>query len=126
MATSRELLADTKALERLQHDYWVLEKSATPSALLLPNWVPVPGKIKRLLALKNLYFNLLKFVDKRRAATIPNSDAIDFMIAQGKTNEEVVGVRKSLFICRDNAHNQVIIGCARSNLCGRSQYRDYW
>lgn len=99
MATSRELLADVKALKRLQHYYWVLEKSATPTALLLP-WFPGPSKIRRLLALKNLYFDLLKFVEKRRSATVPNSDAIDFMLAQGKTNEEIIGVRtQSVSLC---------------------------
>jgi hypothetical protein len=98
MATSGELLVDMKALTRLQHYYWVLEKSATPSALLLP-WFPGPSKIRRLLALKNLYLDLLKFVERRRAATVPNSDAIDFMLAQGKTNEEVIGVCNFLIVC---------------------------
>jgi sterol 14-demethylase len=92
MATCRELLNNQKDVKRLQNDYFRLEKSATPSAVLFP-WLPGYSQIKRLLALKNLYYALLKYVKIRRAAAVPSTDAIDLMLAQGKTDQEIIGVR---------------------------------
>jgi len=91
MTTCRELLNNQKDVKRLQQDYFRLEKSATPTAVLFP-WLPGYSQIKRLLALKNLYFALLKYVKIRKAAPVPSADAIDVMLAQGKTDQEIIGI----------------------------------
>jgi len=44
MASCTELAVDVKSVEEIQGLYWQLEKSATPTALLLP-WFP--GLAKR-------------------------------------------------------------------------------
>lgn len=92
MTTCRELLENLGDLKRLQSDYFRLEKSATPAAVLFP-WLPGYSQIRRIVALKNLYFSLLKYVKMRRAAPVPSSDAIDLMLTQGKTDQEIIGVR---------------------------------
>ena len=84
-------------LQRLQYDYFCLEKSATPTAVLFP-WLPGYSQIKRILTLKNLYFTLLKYVKLRRAAPVPSFDAIDLMLGQGKTDQEIISVRKLFWI----------------------------
>jgi len=94
MTTCQELLTNVDDLKHLQYNYFRLEKSATPTAVMLP-WLPGYSQIKRLLALKNLYFALLKYVKIRRAASVPSSDAIDVMLGQGKTDQEIIGVRYS-------------------------------
>ncbi|KAF8238323.1 cytochrome P450 [Tricholoma matsutake] len=91
MTTCRELLENLGDLKRLQSDYFRLEKSATPAAVLFP-WLPGYSQIRRIVALKNLYFSLLKYVKMRRAAPVPSSDAIDLMLTQGKTDQEIIGV----------------------------------
>lgn len=97
MTTCRELLENLPDLQRLQKDYFRLEKSATPAAVLFP-WLPGYSQIRRILALKNLYFALLKYVKIRRAAAVPSTDAIDLMLAQGKTDQEIIGV--GIFLLR--------------------------
>ena len=98
MTTCQELLENLPDLKRLQSDYFGLEKSATPTAVLFP-WLPGYSQIKRILALKNLYFMLLKYVKIRRAATVPSADAIDIMLAQGKNDQEIIGVSKASETC---------------------------
>ncbi|RDB26903.1 Sterol 14-demethylase [Hypsizygus marmoreus] len=90
MATCRELSTDMEVLNKLQHDYWTLEKSATPTALLLP-WFPSPAKKNKEIATKNLFTALYGYVETRRAAEVPSSDAIDVLLAQGLSTEHIIG-----------------------------------
>ena len=46
MASCAELAADFKVIEEIQSLYWQLEKSATPTTLLLP-WFPGPAKKRK-------------------------------------------------------------------------------
>lgn len=81
-------------MDRLAKHYWDLEKSATPTALLLP-WFPGPAKRQNKRAVTELYTMLSHYVDIRRKAT-PSSDAIDFLIAEGESNDAIVGVSSVL------------------------------
>ena len=91
MGSCRELAANLEEVNQLQKEYWTLEKAATPVALLLP-WFPSKAKKDKETATKNLFTKLYGYVEQRRAAEVPNSDAIDVMISQGLKNEEIIGV----------------------------------
>ncbi|KAF9457599.1 cytochrome P450 [Collybia nuda] len=90
MATCRELSADLETVTRLQGLYWTLEKSATPTSLLLP-WLPSPAKKQKEVATQEIYTLLDQFVEKRRAADVPSSDAIDVLLSQGNDNQNIIG-----------------------------------
>ncbi|KDR74057.1 hypothetical protein GALMADRAFT_141795 [Galerina marginata CBS 339.88] len=89
MASCGELANDLPAMDRIQSQYWTLEKSATPLALLLP-WFPSPAKKRKDAATKELFTTLYGYVEKRRAADVPTSDAIDILITQGLSSENIV------------------------------------
>ena len=92
MATCRELATDMDAMARIQADYWMLEKSATPIALLLP-WFPSTARKNNGIATKSLFTTLYGYVEMRRKADTRTSDAIDVLLSSGLTSEETVGVR---------------------------------
>jgi len=92
MATCRELATNVDAMAQIQRDYWMLEKSATPVALLLP-WFPGTAKKSNEIATRNLFTTLYGYVEMRRKADTRTSDAIDVLLSRGLTSEETVGVR---------------------------------
>lgn len=96
MATCRELSEDRDAVDRLFGLYWKLEKSATPVGLLLP-WLPSKAKKDKQQATADLYNMLSGYVDSRRSAGVPGSDAIDLLIAQDEDNPAIVGVSQLHF-----------------------------
>ncbi|KJA20465.1 hypothetical protein HYPSUDRAFT_43159, partial [Hypholoma sublateritium FD-334 SS-4] len=89
MASCDELARDTKEIEKIQELYWVLEKSATPTALLLP-WFPGRAKKAKEVATRELYMKFSHYVDLRREAKVPTTDAIDIMIGQGQSNADMI------------------------------------
>ncbi|KAG6886675.1 hypothetical protein C0992_002857, partial [Termitomyces sp. T32_za158] len=89
LATCRELSEDKGAISELAHNYWKLEKSATPFALLFP-WFPCPAKRAKKEATQRLYDILLKYVDLRRKATERTTDAIDVLIAAGESDDAII------------------------------------
>ncbi|KAF9482298.1 cytochrome P450 [Pholiota conissans] len=89
MASCDELSKDLDAISEIQKLYWMLEKSATPTALLLP-WFPSRAKKNKEIATKELFMKLKGFVDMRREAKVPSSDAIDILIGQGQSTPEIV------------------------------------
>lgn len=91
MATCRELSEDRAAVDRLFDLYWKLEKAATPISILLP-WFPGKARKDKKQANTDLYMMLSGYVDTRRSAEEPTSDAIDVLIAQGEDNPAIVGV----------------------------------
>lgn len=76
--------------------YLALEGKASPSALLLglllAPWFPNAAKKHKEDATRELYEMISSYVDARRKADVPNSDAIDVLIADGSDNPTVVGV----------------------------------
>ncbi|KAG6907956.1 hypothetical protein DXG01_006744 [Tephrocybe rancida] len=97
LASCRELSEDKEALAQLARHYWDLEKSATPFALMFP-WFPGPARRSIQRATKNAVDLVSNFINLRRRATEPSSDAIDVLIAEGATNDAIVAfVLGSLF-----------------------------
>ncbi|KAJ3502210.1 hypothetical protein NLJ89_g8990 [Agrocybe chaxingu] len=90
MASCSELANNREVLDEMQKLYWQLERSATPTALLLP-WFPSPAKKRKEAATKALFEKLHGFVEDRRNAEAPSSDAVDMLIAQGHSNVDIVG-----------------------------------
>ena len=91
MASCSELAADLKAVEEIQGLYWQLEKSATPTALLLP-WFPGPAKKRKERVTTALFTKLHDFVELRKNAAVPSSDSIDVLLAEGAPTTEIVEV----------------------------------
>ncbi|KII87907.1 hypothetical protein PLICRDRAFT_42425 [Plicaturopsis crispa FD-325 SS-3] len=90
MATCRELSSSRSEVERLSKLYWELEKSATPVKLLLP-WFPSKAKKDGENATMGLYMMLNDYVELRRNAKVPSSDAIDVLIQDGTDNPTIIG-----------------------------------
>ena len=93
MATCDELGVDFKMIEEIQRLYWQLEKSATPTVLLLP-WFPSPAKKRKERATMALYTKLHDYVELRRNAAVPSSDSIDVLLGQGLPTSEIVQVSR--------------------------------
>ena len=91
MATCRELAEDKDSVMKVSKLYWELEKNATPTALLLP-WLPSPSRRDKARATRELFDMLNRYVDVRRNADEPASDAFDVLISEGADNRSVVGV----------------------------------
>ena len=91
MTSCAELAADPKMLEEIQGLYWQLEKSATPTALLLP-WFPGPAKKRKERVTRALFTKLLDYVELRKNAAVPSSDSIDVLLGQGVPTTEIVEV----------------------------------
>ncbi|KAJ3517128.1 hypothetical protein NLJ89_g699 [Agrocybe chaxingu] len=89
MASCSELAKDRATLDELQKLYWQLEKSSTPTALLLP-WFPGPAKKRKRTATKELFTKIYDIVEARRKAAVPSSDAVDVLLGQGQSTTEVV------------------------------------
>ncbi len=95
MAACRELSRDKAAVEKMAGLYWTLEKSATPTSLLLP-WIPSPAKRMREAAMIELYNHVVKYVKARRAAGATSSDLIDVLIQNGDSDLTIVHVSEVL------------------------------
>ena|SRR5437016_4157283 len=89
LATCRELSEDQEAVARLAEHYWNLEKSATPVSVLLP-WFPGPAKKAKVNATMGLHTLLGSYVQLRRDASTPTTDAIDFLIGQGLSDSSII------------------------------------
>jgi hypothetical protein len=91
VATCRELTDDPGAVSALSNLYWLLEKGTTPVGVLLP-WFPSPARKAREKATAGLFGMLYTYVELRRNAAVPSSDAFDVLISQGTPTEAIVGV----------------------------------
>ena len=91
MVSCAELASDFKTVEEIQGLYWQLEKSSTPTALLLP-WFPGPAKKRKERVTKALYTKLHDYVELRKNAAVPSSDSIDVLLGQGVPTSELVEV----------------------------------
>ncbi|KAG6831123.1 hypothetical protein H0H92_012548 [Tricholoma furcatifolium] len=89
MASCAELANDVTAVTALQSEFFKLEKSATPAALLLP-WFPSKGRKDKETATTNLYMMIYNYVEARKAANEPSSDAIDLLLSQGLSTDTTV------------------------------------
>jgi sterol 14-demethylase len=91
MATCEELATDVEKIQKMNDLYWTLEKNSTHMSLLLP-WFPGTARKNKDEATKSLYTMLCHYVDLRRKAEVPSSDAIDILIADGDDNITIISV----------------------------------
>jgi hypothetical protein len=91
MATCEELATDVEKIQKMNDLYWKLEKNSTAMSLLLP-WFPGTARRNKNEATKSLYTMLYHYVDLRRKAEVPSSDAIDILIADGEDNIAIISV----------------------------------
>jgi len=90
MTTCRDLAGNEADLKRIGELFLTLQTSATPTSLLFP-WFPSPARKRGKEATMEMYTMLYTYVESRRYAEL-SSDAIDFLIADGDTNQNIVGV----------------------------------
>jgi sterol 14-demethylase len=91
MATCRELAEDKQAIQDLRKHFFDMEQSSTPVSVLFP-WFPSPAKKLKTKATRELYFLIKKYVAMRREVKVPSSDPIDFLIANGDSDQVIVNV----------------------------------
>lgn len=72
-----------------------IEKSATPTRLLLP-WLPSPSKKLNKTATTDLYLLIFGYVYSRRARGADSDDPIDILIRNGDTDNDIVKVGLSI------------------------------
>jgi cytochrome P450 len=89
LAFCRELASDLPALTEFQKHYLILEKSATPTALLFP-WLPSPAKLAKETSTKALFAILMNIMEERKNTTVTGSEAIDLLLAQGMNTQDVI------------------------------------
>ncbi|KAJ7167862.1 cytochrome P450 [Mycena filopes] len=89
MASCNELASDLPKVSHLADLYLMLEKGSMPTAILLP-WFPSPARKTRDKATAELFGMLYAYVELRRNADVPSSDAIDVLLAEGESTESIV------------------------------------
>jgi len=97
MTTCDDLIKNEADLKRIGGLFMTLQTSATPASLLLP-WFPSPARKTGKKAATELYTLLYAYVETRKHAE-PTSDAIDILIADGETTQNVVGVSPGWRLC---------------------------
>ena len=93
MATCHDLTKNEADLKKINELFMTLQTNATPTSLLLP-WFPSPARKTGKEATTKLFTMLYTYVENRRHAE-PTSDAIDVLIADGETTQNIVGVSPS-------------------------------
>ena len=90
MTTCDDLMKNEADLKKLSDLFMALQMSATPVALLLA-WLPSLAKRLAKEATTELFTVLYTYIETRRHAE-PASDAIDVLIAEGETTQNIVEV----------------------------------
>ena len=90
MTTCHDLAKNEGDIKKIGELFLTLQKSATPTSLLLP-WFPSLARKAGKEAATELFTLLYTYVETRRHAE-PTSDAIDILIADGETTQNVVEV----------------------------------
>ena len=94
LAACRELAEDKAAVNKLIQIYWDLERGVSPVSVLLP-WFPSAARKRKNNATKELYMMFYGSIEARRHSPVPNSDAIDLLLADGCSTPTIVQVRVS-------------------------------
>jgi len=90
MTTCHDLTKNEADLKRIGELFLTLQTSATPTSMLLP-WFPSPARNTGKEATTEMFTMLYTYVETRRHAEL-TSDAIDVLIADGETTQNIVGV----------------------------------
>ena len=94
MTTCRDLTKNEADLKKIGELFLTLQTSSTPTSLLLP-WFPSSARKTLKQATTDLFTMIYVYVETRRHAE-PTSDAIDVLIAEGETTQNIVGVSPAL------------------------------
>ena len=113
MVSCAELAANFKTVEEIQELYWQIEKSSTPTTLLLP-WFPGPAKKRKERVTKALFTKLHDYVELRKNAAVPSSDSIDVLLEQGVPTSEIVEVSQLQHQVKDGSDYNVYSLCSLS------------
>ena len=90
MGTCRDLAKNGANLKKVKELFMTIHDSTTPVSSLLP-WFPGPARKSINRAMTELHTLLHTYVKARRHAE-PTSDAIDVLIADGVTDQNITGV----------------------------------
>ena len=94
MSTCHDLTKNEADLKKIRELLLTFQTSATPTSLLFP-WFPNPAKRTGKQAATELFTMLYTYVETRRRAKL-TSDAIDVLIADGETSQNIVEVSPTL------------------------------
>ena len=94
MISCRDLTENRADLKKVEELFMTLQTSATPASLILP-WHPSSARKAGKQATTELYTMIYTYVETRRRAE-PTTDAIDVLIAEGETTQNIVGVSPTL------------------------------
>ena len=95
MATCHDLMKNEADLKKVGELLTTIHTSATPASLVLP-WFPSRARRARKQATTELYDILHTYVENRRHAELRTSDAIDLLITDGETTQDIVGASITL------------------------------
>ena len=90
MIACHDLTKNDADLKKIGELFMTFQTSTTPTSLLLP-WFPSPARKAGKEATTELFTILYTYVEIRRHVE-PTSDAIDVLIADGETAQNIVGV----------------------------------
>ena len=94
MTTCRDLTDNEADAKKIGELFMTLQTNTTPVSLLFP-WFPSPARKTTKQASTDMYTILYTHVETRRHAE-PTSDAIDVLISDGETTQNIVGVSPGL------------------------------
>jgi sterol 14-demethylase len=90
MTTCHDLTKNEADLKKIGELFITLQINDTPTSLLFP-WFPSPSRKAGKQATTELFTMLHTYVEARRHAEL-TSDAIDILIAEGESTQNIVGV----------------------------------
>ena len=90
LTTCSDLAKNEADLKKTGKLLLTIQASITPTSLVLP-WFPSPAKRTGQLATTELYTILYTYTEARKHAEL-TSDAIDLLIAEEETTQNIVGV----------------------------------
>ena len=98
MSTCRDLAANNADLKKLRGQFMTLQTSVTPTSLMLP-WFPSPARRTTKQVNTEMYTMLYTYIETRRHAELTN-DAIDVLIADGETTQNIIWVSTASDVVR--------------------------
>jgi sterol 14-demethylase len=74
-----------------------LSSGGSMLSIVLP-WLPTPGRLKKINAVKNLYFLVSKLVAQRKLEEHPKADILQHLLDEGDSMTNIISVRLSTSI----------------------------
>lgn len=91
LTSCNDLADDHNAVTELRSYFDDAEKAITPVGYCFPFLARNQEKTRQH-AIKSIYLLIRRFVLKRRSATTPSSDAIDWLMSQGLDDDKITGI----------------------------------